>query len=434
MCHYCFNQTKKFLWTTRRIPDIFCWLERVCVFFVRRPPWWSQLNFWIAIRLDEAEEEIRSIHWLVRAFCFRIRAGISTQWSTLRRRPLWPTILFSLFLCGSLWVRVLLFWRAAEEFHQKGGAGEMECESVARSASCSKWCRCGRRQYLHLISLPRWVRFGPLPSPAPSLPPPPPPTDRYLSWSIRGCCRRRIERLRSLSQSTRHWLKPLSTPLPPPPPLFFFPWAHNNKKRAAATTFSQEIDPKRFYRSMERWFDDSACAFQRATQPNDDSPLIWISDQVESDSVLLVSGWKQWLHRQEAVTGPSGGDRWADFNCQKRRFKRKEGRRQWFTDVMRSSLSSFSFVWRRLSILFFLRRVRARASEREGREKKKRSAESNEQSTRSTSGGAAVSSALYFFLFFCLCMCVCSPFFSIYLFITLRHRTATVQSHRQLAD
>ena len=104
----------------------------------------------------------------------------------------------------------------------------------------------------------------------------------------------------------------------------FFSGAHNNKKRAAATTFSQEIDPKRFYRSMERWFDDSACAFQRATQPNDDSPLIWISDQVESDSVLLVSGWKQWLHRQEAVTGPSGGDRWADFNCQKRRFKRKE--------------------------------------------------------------------------------------------------------------
>ena len=222
MCHYCFNQTKKFLCTTRRIPDIFCWLERVCVFFVRRPPWWSQLNLWIAIRLDEAEEEIRSIHWLVRAFCFRIRAGISTQWSTLRRRPLWPTILFSLFLCGSLWVRVLLFRRAAEEFHQKGGAGEMECESVARSASCSKWCRCGRRQYLHLISLPRWVRFGPLPSPAPSLPPPPPPTDRYLSWSIRGCCRRRIERLRSLSQSTRHWLKPLSTPLPPPPLSFFF--------------------------------------------------------------------------------------------------------------------------------------------------------------------------------------------------------------------
>ena len=299
MCHYCFNQTKKFLCTTRRIPDIFCWLERVCVFFVRRPPWWSQLNLWIAIRLDEAEEEIRSIHWLVRAFCFRIRAGISTQWSTLRRRPLWPTILFSLFLCGSLWVRVLLFWRAAEEFHQKGGAGEMECESVARSASCSKWCRCGRRQYLHLISLPRWVWFGPLPSPAPSLPPPPPPTDRYLSWSIRGCCRRRIERLRSLSQSTRHWLKPLSTPLPPPPPLFFFRGTQQ-QETSSSDDFQSRNRPEKILPvdgAMIRWF--GVCISARHSAKRWFSPYLNIGS---SGKWFRVAG-----KRMKAVTASSGG-------------------------------------------------------------------------------------------------------------------------------
>jgi hypothetical protein len=114
----------------------------------------------------------------------------------------------------------------------------------------------------------------------------------------------------------------------------------------------------------------------------------------------------------------------------KSRFKRKEGRRHWFTDVMRSSLSfglfSFLFPLSGGVCRFFLRRVRARASQRQG----KRSAESNEQSTRSTSGGAAVSPTLYFFSF----LYVCALLFSIYLFITLRHRTATVQSHRQLSE
>ena len=90
--------------------------------------------------------------------------------------------------------------------------------------------------------------------------------------------------------------------------------------------------------------------------------------------------------------------------------EKREGRRQWFTDVMRSSLSSFSFVWRRLSILFFCAAsVPVQANARAGRKKKRRI----ERAINEVDVGwrCCFLGALFLSFFLSVYVCVCSPFF-----------------------